>query len=527
MSQVTDHGIPRSGSIRAAQYVRKSTDHQKYSIENQSAANHHYAAIRRMEIVRTYADAGKSGLTFDRRAALRQLISDVQTGKTDFTAILVYDVSRWGRFQDADESGYYEYICKRAGLKIHYCAEQFENDGSPFSAIVKSIKRAMAAEYSRELSVKSFAGQSKIFRLGFRAGASAVYGTRRLLVDERGVPKLILSRGQYKGLQTDRIVLISGPPKEIRVVQWIFSAFVRRRKSETEIVAILNKRGIDSGLARPWSYARIHKILKNEVYIGRDYWNRTSIKLGKPKVWNPPELWLQAKLGFAPIITPARFEDAQTILRARHRRPSREELLEKLRQLYEKHGFLDLRLIQKNKTLPSLTFLHRQFGGIRKIHGLIGSKGRLGTNYGVTDGDLLLYLRRLLDKRGYLSEQLIDQSNGVPDVATYLKHFGSLKRAYALIGYAPRPDSHQGRYFKTRALSKEQMLDALRKLLATRGYLTERLIDENGETPTSPTYARRFGSLTKAYSLIGYMPPPRDNQYTGTRGPDSRAGSAK
>ncbi|MEO6246527.1 MAG: hypothetical protein ABIQ12_13930 [Opitutaceae bacterium] len=27
-----------------------------------------------------------------------------------------YDVSRWGRFQDADESGYYEYICKRAGI---------------------------------------------------------------------------------------------------------------------------------------------------------------------------------------------------------------------------------------------------------------------------------------------------------------------------------------------------------------------------------------------------------------------------
>jgi DNA invertase Pin-like site-specific DNA recombinase len=125
-----------------------STDHQKYSTANQSETNYIYAASRGMEIVLTYADEGKSGLTFERRDALKQLIDDVQSGNADFAAILVYDVSRWGRFQDADESGYYEYICKRAGIQLHYCAEQFENDGSPFAAIVKSIKRAMAAEYN-------------------------------------------------------------------------------------------------------------------------------------------------------------------------------------------------------------------------------------------------------------------------------------------------------------------------------------------------------------------------------------------
>lgn len=69
-------------------------------------------------------------------------------------------MSRWGRFQDADESAYYEYICKRAGIRIEYCAEQFENDGSPVSTIVKGVKRAMAGEYSRELSAKVFAGQN-------------------------------------------------------------------------------------------------------------------------------------------------------------------------------------------------------------------------------------------------------------------------------------------------------------------------------------------------------------------------------
>jgi DNA invertase Pin-like site-specific DNA recombinase len=117
--------------VPAAQYVRMSTDHQKYSTENQANAIKQYAAGRGIEIVRTYIDEGKSGLRLDGRDGLIKLIEDVEGGKTDFKIILVYDVSRWGRFQDADESAYYEYICKRAGIAVQYCAEQFENDGSP------------------------------------------------------------------------------------------------------------------------------------------------------------------------------------------------------------------------------------------------------------------------------------------------------------------------------------------------------------------------------------------------------------
>jgi DNA invertase Pin-like site-specific DNA recombinase len=135
--------------IRAAEYVRMSTEHQQYSTENQGEIIRRYAERRGMTIVRTYTDAGKSGLRIDGRDALKQLIQDVENGSADFNAILVYDVSRWGRFQDADESAYYEYICRRAKIEVHYCAEQFENDGSPISTIVKGVKRAMAGEYSR------------------------------------------------------------------------------------------------------------------------------------------------------------------------------------------------------------------------------------------------------------------------------------------------------------------------------------------------------------------------------------------
>ena len=166
-------------TVRAAQYVRMSTEHQQYSTENQSDRISEYAAHRGITIVRTYADEGKSGLRIDGRQALQQLIHDVQSGNADFKVILVYDVSRWGRFQDADESAYYEYICRRAGIAVAYCAEQFENDGSPVSTIVKGVKRAMAGEYSRELSAKVFAGQCRLIELGFRQGGPEARPTGR------------------------------------------------------------------------------------------------------------------------------------------------------------------------------------------------------------------------------------------------------------------------------------------------------------------------------------------------------------
>ena len=137
---MTIEEVPKQ--FRAAQYVRMSTEHQQYSTHNQADKILEYAERRGIEIVRTYADEGKSGLSIGGRASLQKLIADVESGVADFTLILVYDVSRWGRFQDADESAYYEYICKRQGISVAYVAEQFENDGSPVSTIVKGVKRA-------------------------------------------------------------------------------------------------------------------------------------------------------------------------------------------------------------------------------------------------------------------------------------------------------------------------------------------------------------------------------------------------
>src|SRR5262245_32389165 len=95
-------GVPVT--LKAAQYIRMSTDEQDYSTLNQAEAIAAYAAAHSIEIVQTYSDEARSGLQLNDRPGLKRLLGDIETGNADFGVVLVYDVSRWGRFQDVDES---------------------------------------------------------------------------------------------------------------------------------------------------------------------------------------------------------------------------------------------------------------------------------------------------------------------------------------------------------------------------------------------------------------------------------------
>ena len=319
-----------------------------------------------------HADAGKSGLRIDGRQALQQLINDVESGQADFQIILVYDVSRWGRFQDADESAYYEYICRRAGIQVAYCAEQFENDGSPVSTIVKGVKRAMAGEYSRELSAKVFAGQCRLIELGYRQGGPAGYGLRRILVDQNGSIKSELSRGEHKSLQTDRVILMPGPDDEVRTVNLIYQWFIDHGISTSEIASRLNAMNVKTDLGRDWTRATVQEILTNEKYIGNNVYNRISFKLKKTRVENPREMWIKKEAAFEPIVQPDLFYTAQGIIRERNRRYTDEELIERLRALYENRGLLSGLIIDETENMPSAAVYMNRFGSLIRAYQMVG-----------------------------------------------------------------------------------------------------------------------------------------------------------
>lgn len=358
--------------IKAAAYVRMSTEHQKYSPENQMATINDYAQKHNYEIIETYTDGGRSGLNISGRPELQRMLSDVQNHNKAYKAILVLDVTRWGRFQDADESAHYEYICKKAGVRVQYCAEQFTNDDSPVSTIIKSVKRTMAAEYNRELSCKVFAGQSRLITLGYKQGGFAGFGLRRMLIDEHGNQKGVLSVGEHKSIATDRVILVPGPVEEQEIVRWMYKSFIYDCKNEAQIADELNKRGVKTDLGREWTRSTVKQVLTNEKYIGNNIFNRISYKLKMRRVKNPEDMWVRKDNAFENIVDPSDFFMVKGIFAARCRKLSDEEMLQKLKELQNKKGFLSALIIDEAEDMPSSAAYSGRFGGLVRAYKLIG-----------------------------------------------------------------------------------------------------------------------------------------------------------
>lgn len=264
---------------------------------------------------------------------------------------------------------------------MHFCAEQFENDGSPLSAIIKAVKRGMAGEHSRELSVKVFAGQCRLIEHGFRQGGPAGYGPRRQLIDQSGVPKGELGPGEHKSIQTDRVILVPGPADEAETVRWMYRAFVEAGKPEREIADILNARGIATDLGRPWTRGTVHQLLINDKYAGDNVWNRVSFKLKKKRVRNSPDMWIRAEGAFEPVVGRDLFTAAQTIIAERSRRLSDADMLGVLRTLFERHGTLSGLVIDEADDLPSSSAYRSRFGSLLRAYHLVGYTPRRDYRY--------------------------------------------------------------------------------------------------------------------------------------------------
>jgi len=349
---------------RAAIYVRMSSRPQDHSIEHQCARLYAFAEEHGIEITKMYADAGKSGLSINNRDGLRELIDDVLGGTADFQMVLVYDVSRWGRFQDVDEGAYYEYTCRQAGIQVVYCAEQFDNDGSAIASILKGMKRTMAAEYSRELSDKVFTAQCRFAMNGFKMGGFAGYGLRRVSFDRDGNKRRTLVSGERKSAATDRVRFGWGPAFEVEIVRQIYAWYLDDYYGDTLIARILNEKKVPAergGLWKPW---HVKAVLTNEKYMGKVVFNRGTAKLSSKRQANPREDWITVDGMFPPIVHPDVFQRAADERTRRMQPKDQAALIGMLRALHEKYGRVTVAIINAEKGMPNWKYFSSRFGSI-------------------------------------------------------------------------------------------------------------------------------------------------------------------
>ena len=340
--------------VPAAEYVRASTERQQYSIEYQSKIIRDYAEKNGFEIVRTFSDEARSGLDLKCRPALRQLLAEVMGGQPAYRTILVFDVSRWGRFQDTDPAAHYEYLCKSAGVPIHYCAEQFSNSGAISDSLLKTMKRFMAGEYSRDLSARVSGALTQLVQKGFKYGSVPGYGLRRMLVDANGRRKQLLAPGEVKNIASDRVIFVPGPEEERAIVRRMFHDFVNERRSIRDIARSLNDDQIPCTGCSRWTFDVVKRILHHPKYTGTLIFNRTEKRLHNPQRSNPPEKWVVVPNAFEAIVDRNMFSLAQERFAAYPRKKSDEELVKDLRRFLAKTGKLSLPLLRRTRLRKSL-----------------------------------------------------------------------------------------------------------------------------------------------------------------------------
>jgi len=300
---------PRKKAV--AYYRHSAEDKQENSVAIQRQHTEKFAREHNIDIIHEEADEGKTGL-LDTRPAFKRLFSNwvENVNAPHFDYVFIYDVSRWGRFQDQNQGAYWEYVCKKSGKEVVYVSLGFPTDPL-LSSLQISVQRHMAADFSRQLSSKVFYGCVKVSEQGYSAGGTAAYGMARQLLDVNKQPIRILQIGEHKQIANERVTFTPKNDETTETVREIFNLFVKEQYLISEIVTHLNQKGILSATGKRWDRSKVIKILTDETYIGTRIYNKTWGRLKQKQQKNPRTEWVITPNAFEAVVDEQLFRDAQ------------------------------------------------------------------------------------------------------------------------------------------------------------------------------------------------------------------------
>ncbi len=184
--------------IKAIGYVRRSSDRQEESLDQQRAKLEAFANQHGWQLECVYSDDAISGSDLS-RPGLEQLMRDA-TDREDIGVVLAWDRNRIARPKDAVDGLLLERQIIQAGKRIFYAATGQEADRSFASGLISYVEHFQNGDYLRKLSRDTARGLISRAERGLWAGGPIPFGYDRLILDDRGKPRLIV-RDQYDGTQ--------------------------------------------------------------------------------------------------------------------------------------------------------------------------------------------------------------------------------------------------------------------------------------------------------------------------------------
>ena len=245
----------RRDTVPAVAYYRMSSDKQDASIGDQRNEVERYAIEHGYHIVREYVDEGISGDATERRTQFQAMHKAACNGR-DFTAILVWDIDRFGRF-DSMEAGYWVHPLRRAGVRLVSVADGVLEWDDFTGRVMYSIKAEGKHQFLRDLSRNTMRSKLAAAQQGYWLG-KVPFGYR--------LESDATASGKRK-----RCRLVLSDAAAVDTVRRIFALYLRGH-SLRAIAIILNGEGAPC-CGKCWSSSTVQQVLINETYTGTYRWN--------------------------------------------------------------------------------------------------------------------------------------------------------------------------------------------------------------------------------------------------------------
>jgi DNA invertase Pin-like site-specific DNA recombinase len=229
--------------IPAAGYLRRSTNKQEKSLDDQRREIERYAAEHGYVIVRWYIDDGISGDATDKRLDFQRMHKDACNGR-DFDVILCWDQDRFGRFNSM-EAGFWIHPLMQAGVRLATVTEGPVDWNDFAGRMVYSIKQEGKHQFLVDLSRNVARRQIQNAMDGYLCGQAAPYGFDRMILDEAGEPRQRVHNGdQFVKPRSWHVTLVpSDDPEKLKWAKWLFATYANSDIGLRAMANELNARG--------------------------------------------------------------------------------------------------------------------------------------------------------------------------------------------------------------------------------------------------------------------------------------------
>lgn len=264
--------------MSAIGYTRVSTEEQarekQTSLADQRAAVAVLAEKLGVTIGHVFEDAGASG-AWDDRPAFAALIASCKASprrRSHPALVLVLNDSRWGRFDDPEDSTFFRREIGRIGWHVRF-AEQDEITDPMLRSVFRAITQGQATQYRTTLKANVLRGCRGQAEQGYWQ-AKAPFGYLRCVVYPPGRER---SLDNHVPKATDEKLVLIPHAEEAPIVREIFNRYVQGGESLASLLEWASR----AYPSRDWSRAAMLRLLTNPAYIGDIVWGRMAVEPGR------------------------------------------------------------------------------------------------------------------------------------------------------------------------------------------------------------------------------------------------------